>query len=270
MKPLVKNASAFPIILASAFFLSACSQGAINAGFEAATVESAGSEHGKSALAQASVSADERQNASAPVGQEGSKESRAAQEQRRDSSKKPILINYFGSIDAANVGFLVKTILSEMANGESHFRININSTGGDPSYSISAYNMLKNLPITITTYNVNQVESAAVHLYCLGNQRYAHPRSIFTIHSIKWSLTGYSPAKIADISKKINIQQANVLDMLDGCMRMDKVHIDRYLFGDDDWYIDAKEAVLRGLAHKITADYLIPKKIYLISDGYKG
>lgn len=180
------------------------------------------------------------------------------------------MINYFGSIDAANIGFLVKTILAETANGETHFRINMNSTGGDPSYSISAYNLLKPLPISITTYNVNQVESAAVHLFCLGNQRYAHPRSIFTIHSVKWSLSGYSPAKLAAVSKKINLQQENVLTMLNSCMRVERAQIERSVFGDDDWYIDAREAVLSGLVHRITTDSLPPKKIYLISDSYKG
>lgn len=118
-----------------------------------------------------------------------------AQTAERGRSTAPILINYFGGIDAANTGFLVKTILAEIANGESHFQINLNSNGGDPNYSIATYNLLKNLPIHITTYNVNQVESAAVYLYCLGNRRHAHPRSIFTIHSVKWSLTAYSPLK---------------------------------------------------------------------------
>ncbi|MFZ1494685.1 MAG: ATP-dependent Clp protease proteolytic subunit [Candidatus Competibacter denitrificans] len=202
--------------------------------------------------------------------QDGVKGPLAEQKSQGGITDRPILINYFGSIDAANIGFLVKTILAETANGETHFRINMNSTGGDPSYSISAYNLLKPLPITITTYNVNQVESAAVHLYCLGSRRYAHPRSIFTIHSVKWSLSGYSPGKLAAVSKKINLQQESVLNILNSCMRIETARIERSIFGDDDWYIDAKEAVLSGLVQQITTDALSPKKIYLISDGYKG
>ena len=122
--------------------------------------------------------------------QDGVKGPLAEQKSQGGITDRPILINYFGSSDAANIGFLVKTILAETANGETHFRINMNSTGGDPSYSISAYNLPKPLPITITTYNVNQVESAAVHLYCFGSWRYSPPRSIFTIPSVKWSLSG--------------------------------------------------------------------------------
>lgn len=202
--------------------------------------------------------------------QDGVKGPLAEQKSQGGITDRPILINYFGSIDAANIGFLVKTILAETANGETHFRINMNSTGGDPSYSISAYNLLKPLPITITTYNVNQVESAAVHLYCLGSRRYAHPRSIFTIHSVKWSLSGYSPGKLAAVSKKINLQQESVLNILNSCMRIETARIERSVFGDDDWYIDVKEAVLSGLVQQITTESVPSKKIYLISDGYKG
>ena len=188
----------------------------------------------------------------------------------RGQSTAPILINYFGGIDAANTGFLVKTILAEIANGESHFQINLNSNGGDPNYSIATYNLLKNLPIHITTYNVNQVESAAVYLYCLGNRRHAHPRSIFTIHSVKWSLTAYSPAKILDISKKINLQQANIADIFKACMNIDPAEIERHLYGDADWYLEAREALQKGLVNSVTSASVKPKKVYLISDGYKG
>lgn len=186
------------------------------------------------------------------------------------SSKSVILINYFGSINEVNIGFLIKTILSEVAAGETNFQININSTGGDPGYGVVAYNTLKNLPITITTYNVNQVESAAVYLYCLGAQRYAHPRAIFTVHSVKWSLTGYSPNKLVGIAKKIDAQQARIVDIFTQCMRIEKGQIERYLFGDDDWYIEAQEALRKGLIHKVTVENIAPKKVYLIADGYKG
>lgn len=188
----------------------------------------------------------------------------------RPKQSPPVLINYFGGIDAANTGFLVRTILAEMADGQTDFHININSTGGDPNYAIAAYNLLKGLPVTITTYNVNQVESAAVYLYCVGKQRHAHPRSIFTIHSVKWSLTAYSPAKIADISKKINLQQTNITDIFKSCMNVTPAEIEQHLYGDEDWYLEAREAFRKGLANGATPEIRRPKKVYLISDGYKG
>ncbi|MER2528543.1 MAG: hypothetical protein ABTR07_11500 [Candidatus Competibacter denitrificans] len=53
-------------------------------------------------------------------------------------------------------------------------------------------------------------------------------------------------------------------------MRIETARIERSVFGDDDWYIDAKEAVLSGLVQQITTESVTAKKIYLISDGYKG
>jgi len=255
--------------LTIACLITACSQNPVNTDSEASG-EIPGNTPAKKVAVPAEPVAEKRSSDSISAAQARPKESHSGQKGQSGATDRPILINYFGGIDAANIGFLVKTILAETANGETHFRINMNSTGGDPSYSISAYNLLKPLPITITTYNVNQVESAAVHLYCLGSHRYAHPRSIFTIHSVKWSLSSYSPAKLAAVSKKINLQQENVLNMLNSCMRVDKARIERSVFGDDDWYIDAKEAVRSGLVDQITTDALLPKKIYLISDGYKG
>ena len=59
------------------------------------------------------------------------------------------------------------------------------SSGGDPASGFAAYNILKNIPAEITTFNTGNIDSAAILIYCAGKYRYSLPSPArFLIHSV--------------------------------------------------------------------------------------
>lgn len=58
----------------------------------------------------------------------------------------------------------------------------ISSVGGEPDKAFYAMNILRGLPLTVTTHNVGGVRSAANVLFMAGQRRYASPGSAFFFH----------------------------------------------------------------------------------------
>jgi ATP-dependent protease ClpP protease subunit len=63
--------------------------------------------------------------------------------------------------------------------------------GGDVISGCAAYNGLKSLPIKFVTHNIGAVDSAAILIFMVGQERYASAFSSFLFHQIAWSF----PAK---------------------------------------------------------------------------
>lgn len=204
---------------------------------------------------------------SAPNGPERSLE---APEENEFSTRRPVVINYFGKVDSTNAGFLARVILDEVANDNRDFHININSTGGDPDYGLAAFNVIASLPISITTFNANEVQSAAIYLYCLGAKRYSYPQSFFMIHSVRWSMENQTMTNIQSKYVHADLIEKRILDIAESCMDIPKAEIRSYFTGNDDNYFDAEEAKSIGIVDEITDMNFIPKKVYLISDDYRG
>jgi ATP-dependent protease ClpP protease subunit len=96
--------------------------------------------------------------------------------------KTQAVINFAGKVTLKKTNDLTSYIHKQMQEGVSDFILNINSSGGDSDAGISAYQYLKQLPISITTYNTGNVQSAAALLYCSGTKRYTLAHSFFMLH----------------------------------------------------------------------------------------
>lgn len=175
-------------------------------------------------------------------------------------TRKPIVFNYFGEINSKGISFLVQTIMNEVSQGNCDFHINIDSTGGDPNNSFSAYNILKGLPISITTQNVNRVQSAAIHLFCMGDKRYVNPNSNFMIHAISWSVPDMTPKGLDDIKFQMNLQEKQLLHIYKECINFKKNN--NFIKSNDDWYFNASKSRDLNLTQEITVKNFVPKKAY--------
>jgi len=111
-----------------------------------------------------------------------------------------LFINFNGIVDASTVGPLLFYIqhYSRIINtpqGEKKLKeiyLFINSGGGVLEFGNSIYGFIKTFPagLSITTYNIGAVDSAAIPLFCIGKKRYALPDTRFLIHESTNQVSG--------------------------------------------------------------------------------
>ncbi len=98
------------------------------------------------------------------------------------------IIHFYGPINAISILELNNTILNPVYQcGAKHITLSLSSNGGDLVSGFTAYNLIRSLPVEVTTINMGSVESIAMMIYLAGNKRLCHPNSRFLIHSFNWS-----------------------------------------------------------------------------------
>jgi len=100
---------------------------------------------------------------------------------------QPVVILFIGQITDTAIQRLMGMITTQVSKGVNKITIAISSGGGDTGAAFGAYNGLKalenqNSHMSVATVNIGSVASAAVVLFCAGNERYALPNANFLIH----------------------------------------------------------------------------------------
>lgn len=165
------------------------------------------------------------------------------------SNPQEVIIHFLGKIEAKNIAALLQIIDKERLRGTKTFVITLNTTGGDPEIGLAAYNYLKSLPITIITYNLDNVSSAGVYLYCAGSKRYSSPDGYFLFHGVSNSVQNASISALKANVKKNEIYIKGIRNIYSNCMN--KGFMDKYDFLKDDVILDSFEAKSVGLVHEM-------------------
>lgn len=86
-----------------------------------------------------------------------------------------VVITFVVPIDSNSANQLIHIVTSQTQGGVKDVTLVLASPGGDTAAAFAAYNILKTLPIDLTTFNVGNIDSAAMLLYCAGKHRYSLP-----------------------------------------------------------------------------------------------
>lgn len=184
------------------------------------------------------------------------------------STKPQAIVNFVGKVTLKKTNELTSYIHKQMNEGVTDFIININSSGGDSDAGISAFQYLKQLPISITTYNTGNVQSSAALLYCSGTKRYALPHSFFMLHgSSTIHPQGMSFMEIEALSKLSKIHRQAFVDIFKTCSSVTISQLERYFSSADLQYFTAVEAQEMGVVQEISApEFVKAATLYNISD----
>lgn len=133
---------------------------------------------------------------------------------------KKVAISFLMPITTESINQLVKLSNDQARNGVKDITILISSPGGDTASAFSGYHLLRGLPAEITTFNVGQVDSAAMILFCAGAHRYSMPGpgTRFLIHGNRTTFNPGNQFTSSDIDvqlsvvKNLNQMIAQVLD----------------------------------------------------------
>ena len=99
------------------------------------------------------------------------------------SAPERVVINFIVPIDTNSVNMLLSIVNSQVRMGVKKITIVVASPGGDTTAAFAAYNILRNVPAEITTFNAGNIDSAAMLIFCAGKYRYSFPDPArFLIH----------------------------------------------------------------------------------------
>jgi len=110
--------------------------------------------------------------------------------------RKEWWIQFFAKVNAESFGLLVDILQRAVVDGTERLHLLLSTPGGAVSYGLTLYAMLRGLPLEVWTYNVGQVDSIGVVLYCAGKRRLAAPQTRFLLHEVAHKFErGYYPLR---------------------------------------------------------------------------
>ncbi len=135
------------------------------------------------------------------------------QQQPTPQPDRVVVISFFAPIIGPSVNQLLMVVNQQVAQG-AHKIGQATSPGGDTASAFTAYNFLRGLQgVQFTTFNVGNVDSAAMLLYCAGKNRYSLPGPTrFLIHGN--SLTIPSNMPMDALTLEAQLQQLKSLNQM--------------------------------------------------------
>lgn len=101
---------------------------------------------------------------------------------KEQDSGEYVVINWFGtSVSEHAVSELLHFVFKNTSMGNDRFLFNIDLEGGNSRLMITLYNIMRDLPITIYTNNVQSTDLSSIVFYCLGDKRFADEKATFKI-----------------------------------------------------------------------------------------
>src|ERR1700722_18689115 len=93
-------------------------------------------------------------------------------------------------IDRISTMRLMGAISGAMQQNARGITLCLSSGGGAPDQAFYVYEILKTIPVEITTHNVGAVHSAAMYLFLAGSKRFAVPHANFLMHKTTLTVAG--------------------------------------------------------------------------------
>jgi ATP-dependent protease ClpP protease subunit len=134
-------------------------------------------------------------------------------------------------------------------------KILLSSGGGYAESGFMIHNYLQGLhqrhALQVVTHNIGSVQSAAVDIYCAGNQRITSPYTFFMVHDASFDLTGgsYDVKSVRDLDEENAVTGEASHTLFSACTNLTLPDVGKMF--SDQTYIDPDEALELGLAHSI-------------------
>lgn len=98
------------------------------------------------------------------------------------AGEKPIFYGYTGPIDSAGATRIASAFNAAVNDGCDVAHFAFSSLGGNVSDGIYLYNHLRALPIEVRAYNISNVSSISVAVFCAAQKRFCSAHSTFMVH----------------------------------------------------------------------------------------
>jgi ATP-dependent Clp protease protease subunit len=158
-----------------------------------------------------------------------------------------------GAIDAEQAEKILTQLREKVADDCTHIHLAIQSPGGSVSVALALANLLLSLSCPITTYNIGNVDSAALIVFAAGTERICCPEAMFATHPISKKVEGIQTiATLASLIKEIEEDTRRVTEFIARQTKKEPPSTWRELLSKTQ-IISSDEALKLGLVHRIEA-----------------
>jgi ATP-dependent Clp protease protease subunit len=162
----------------------------------------------------------------------------------------------FVSFSAEIVPKTIEALLATMANlvnqGFQEIHLLLSTPGGSVMHGITAYNVLRGLPITLITHNVANVDSIGTVLFLAGQRRYACPQATFMLHGVAFSVTSatnFFEKNLTERLASVRADQERIKAIYSDRAGINPNDAEQFFLGEVT--INAADAVQRGIVHEL-------------------
>jgi ATP-dependent protease ClpP protease subunit len=130
----------------------------------------------------------------------------------------------------------------------------LSTPGGSVMHGINIYNVLRGLPITLTTHNVGNVDSIGAVVYLAGERRYTCPQATFMLHGVAFGTaapTQFFERNLRERLLSVQRDQERIKAIYNERAGIDPEVAEKFFLGESN--INSAEAITRGLAHEVRA-----------------
>jgi ATP-dependent Clp protease, protease subunit len=173
-------------------------------------------------------------------------------------NRPPAFISFTAEINPNTVELLLATAANCVAQGHPELHLLLSTPGGSVMHGITAYNVLRGLPIPVITHNVGNVDSIGTVIYLAGERRYACPQTTFMLHGVAFGTQGpmqFFEKTLAERLASVQADQARIADIYRERAGITPEESERFFLGEST--IGAPDALRRGLVHELR-DVQIP------------
>ncbi len=166
-------------------------------------------------------------------------------------------LKFTNDISADSADKLEHTVVDLMNNGIQDVHLLLSSSGGNVDVGIELHNMLKALPINLTTHNIGTVDSIANVVFLAGKQRLATPNARFMMHGVVRTFRANADGRVSldagDLKSALQYierDQRRIAETIAACSSMTVEQIIEVMDKEDTLYTP-QEAQKLGLVHAV-------------------
>ena len=108
--------------------------------------------------------------------------------QQPQKPPESVYINFSAEVNPSTTEALIAAVGNAVNQGVKKMCLMLSTPGGQVMNGLNLYNVLRGLPIELTTHNVGNVDSIGNTVFMAGSKRYACPHSTFMFHGVAASV----------------------------------------------------------------------------------
>jgi ATP-dependent protease ClpP protease subunit len=174
------------------------------------------------------------------------------QQQLIHQDRAPAYISFSAEIVPQTTEVLLGTVFNLVNQGHTEIHLMLSTPGGSVMHGITAYNVLRSLPIKLITHNVGNVDSIGTVVFLAGEQRFACPHSTFMLHGVAMSTqapASFFEKNLAEKLLSVQADQARIKGIYTERAHITPEQAEGYFLGEAT--LNAAEGVDRGLVHEV-------------------